>query len=184
MDAEIGRVLDALEDSKFASNTLIVFTADHGDGLARRKLVQKWFLYDEAVRVPLVICPPGDNNRRLDATHVVSGLDIAPTLCDFAGVEAPPRCRGRSLRKLVEGRDSEQREFVVSESNITGRMVRTPEYKLVTYKDDPVDLLFDMKRDPWEMRNLAGEARYADTVANIKELLQDWESRLVPIRHG
>jgi len=59
VDAEIGRVLDALDGSKFASDTLIVFTADHGDGLARRKLISKWFPYDEAIRVPFIVCLPG-----------------------------------------------------------------------------------------------------------------------------
>jgi len=181
VDAEIGRVLDALEDSKFASNTFIVFTGDHGDGLARRRLTSKWFLYDEAARVPMVICPPGGLDRgKVDESHVVSGLDIAPTLCDFAGMEPPPKCRGRSLRPLVEGRSVEWREFVVSEANITGRMLRTPEYKLVAYKGDPIVQLFDMGKDPWEKHNMAGEARHADTLADLKKRLENWESRLEP----
>lgn len=178
-DAEIGRVLDALEDSKFASNTLIVFTSDHGDGLARRKLWQKWFLYDEAVRVPMVVVPPGGADGRLDKSHVVSGLDVAPTLCDYAGIPTITKARGQSMRPLVEGKDT-QREFIVSECNITGRMVRTPEYKLVTYKDDPPDQLFDMRRDPWETRNLAKDARHADRVADLKKLLREWEGKLEP----
>jgi arylsulfatase A-like enzyme len=180
-DAEIGRALDALEDSKFASDTLIVFTADHGDGLARRRLVSKWFPYDEAARVPLVVCSPGaEDGGRIDDAHVVSGLDVAPTLCDFAGIDAPPNARGRSLRPLVEDRSTEWREFVVVESNITGRLVRTPEFKLVTYAGETPDQLFNMKRDPWEKRNLAGEPRYAETVADLKARLEDWESRFEP----
>ena len=179
VDAQLGRILDALEDSKFAKDTLIVFTVDHGDGLARRKLVTKWFTYDEAIRVPMIVCLPGSSGGgKLDKEHVVSGLDVAPTLCDYAGVEVPPDIRGRSLRPLVEGRAQEWREFIVSECNITGRMLRTPEYKLVEYKDDPVFQLFDMRDDPWEMNNLAEEARHAGTLADLRKRLAEWEGRL------
>jgi len=178
-DAQLGRILDALEDSKFANDTLIVFTVDHGDGTAHRKLVTKFFTYDEAIRVPMIVCLPGSSGGgRLDKEHVVSGLDVAPTLCDFAGVEAPPDIRGRSLRPLAEGKSKEWREFVVSECLISGRMLRTPEYKLVAFKDDPVLQLFDMRNDPWEMTNLAEEARHAGTVADLRKRLAEWEGRL------
>ena len=180
VDAELGRIIDALDDSEFSSNTAIVFTSDHGDGLGRRKLVQKWFAYDESSRVPLIICPPGarDGGRR-DTSHLVSGLDMAPTLCDYAGIEAPPHQRGRSIRPLVEGKAGDWREFVVSEMHITGRMVRTPEYKFVAYKGEDVYQLFDMRSDPWEMSNLAAEAKYASLVTDLKKRLDDWESRLI-----
>ena len=174
-DAEIGRVIDALEDSRFASDTLIILTSDHGDGLARRKMVQKWFLYDEAARVPLTVVGPGVERGKIDSAHVVSGLDIPATLCDYAGAAAPPGCRGSSLRPLVEGKPTEWREFAVTEANITGRMVRTPEYKLITYKGESPELLFDMRRDPWEMTNIAGESRYADVVSELNAKLAKWE---------
>ena len=180
VDAELGRILDALEDSKHADNTLIVWTVDHGDGLARRKLVTKFFTYDEAIRVPFVVCRPGvKDGGKIDRAHLVSGLDVAPTLCDFAGVEAPPLARGRSLRPIIEGRTTEWREFIVSECLITGRMLRTPEYKFVSFKDDPVLQLFDMRTDPWELKNLADDARHAGTVSDLRKRLADWESRLV-----
>ncbi|MHB9037683.1 MAG: sulfatase family protein [Armatimonadota bacterium] len=175
VDAEIGRVLDALEDSRFKSDTLVIFTSDHGDGLARRKMVSKWYLYDEAVRVPLVVVPPGGGSEKIDKGHVVSGLDISATLCDYAGAPVPPGCPGKSLRRLTEGKADEWHEFVVSESNITGRMVRTPEYKLITYKDERPELLFDMRRDPLEMTNLAREARYSDVVSDLRTRIGEWE---------
>lgn len=179
VDAEIGRVLDALDASKHADNTLIVWTVDHGDGLARRKLVTKFFTYDEAIRVPMVVCLPGaKDGARIDRTHLVSGLDVAPTLCDFAGIDAPPLARGRSLRPLAEGKSPEWREFIVSECLISGRMLRTPEYKFVAFKDDPVVQLFDMKADPWEMKNLAEDSKHAGTVADLRKRLADWESKL------
>jgi choline-sulfatase len=182
VDAEIGRELDALEDSGLADNTVVFFTSDHGDGMGCHKTVQKGFLYDEAAAVPFVVSWPGKTAEGVqDTTHLVSGLDFAPTLCDFAGIEAPPKARGRSLRPLLEQKPTQWREFLVSESAIRGRMVRTPEWKLITYKDDPVEQLFDMKNDPWETRNLISEAEHAGVVSDLKKRLTEWEGRLEPL---
>ncbi|MHB9036432.1 MAG: sulfatase family protein [Armatimonadota bacterium] len=179
-DAEIGRVLDALEESEFASNTIVVFTADHGDGLARHELVSKMFLYDEAARVPFVIsCPDRIPAGKVDKSHLVSGLDIAPTLCDFADIPTLPKARGLSIKQLLDCRHTDWRDILVSESSVTGRMVRTPEYKLITYHGDTTDQLFDMRADPGETRNLAHESHYSDTVSSLKRSLEHWESKLV-----
>ncbi|MBM4049678.1 MAG: DUF4976 domain-containing protein [Planctomycetes bacterium] len=181
VDAEIGRVLDALEDSGLVENTVVVFSADHGDGMGCHKLVQKMYFYEQAAAVPFVVSWPGHvAEGALDAKHLVSGLDFAPTLCDYAGIEAPPKARGRSLRPLLEGKPTAWREFIVSESAITGRMVRTPEWKLITYKGDPTEQLFDMKNDPWETRNLATEAKHAAVMSDLKKRLADWEGHLEP----
>jgi choline-sulfatase len=139
------------------------------------------FFYEEAVAVPFVVSWPGRIAEGVqDATHLVSGLDLAPTLCDFAGIEAPPKARGRSLRPLLEQKPTEWREFVVSETSIRGRMVRTPEYKLITYKDDPTEQLFDMKADPWETHNLIDDPKRAGVVTDLKKRLSEWESKLEP----
>ena len=99
LDADVGRILKALEASGNAENTIVIMTADHGEGRGRHQNVQKWHPYDEAARVPMIVVPPGAANAgRRDAEHVVSGLDVAPTLCDYAGIEPPPKYRGRSLR--------------------------------------------------------------------------------------
>ena len=182
VDAEIGRALDALEDSGLAENTVIVFTADHGDGMGCHRTVQKGFLYEEAAAVPFIVSCPGRVAEGVqDTTHLVSGLDFAPTLCDYAGIEAPPKARGRSLRPLLEQKPTEWRNFLVSESGITGRMVRAADYKLITYQNDPVEQLFDMKNDPWETKNLAGESRCADVMKDLKKQLEGWEAGLEPL---
>lgn len=179
-DAEIGRVLDALDDAGLADDTLVVLSADHGDGLARHGLTSKMFLYDEAARVPfLVACPGRVQAGARDASHLVSGLDVAPTLCDFAGVEGLPQARGLSLRPLLEGRSGAPwREFLVAETQRAGRMIRTPEYKYIAYKDDPATQLFDLRSDPGELTNLAAEAAHADTVRALAGRLADWERAL------
>jgi len=179
-DGAMGRVLDALEETGLMENTVVIWSADHGDGLGRHSLTSKMFLYEEAVRVPLVVVGPGRlGGGRRDCLHLVSGLDIAPTLCEFAGVEPMPKARGLSLKPLVEGRSPPNwREFLVAETHGTGRMVRTPEYKLITYRGDPVEQLFDLRSDPGETANLAGDPARADLLRALHDRLQEWERRL------
>lgn len=180
VDAEINRVLFALEDAGLAGETLVVLTSDHGDGLARHGLTSKMFLYDEAVRVPFIAAWPGHLQAgKRDGRHLVSGLDIAPTICDMAGVDCMPKARGVSLRPLLEGRDPAQwREFLVSDTQRSGRMVRTPEYKYVAYEKDSVVQLFDMRADPGELKNLAADAAKADVVRSLAGNLAAWEGSL------
>ena len=179
VDAEIGRVLQALEDSGEAENTLVVLTADHGEGRGRHQWTGKNAPYEESVKVPLVLCLPGRAPAGgQDSTHLVSGLDIMPTVCDYAGIKPPDKVRGRSLRPIMEGKPVEWRPCVVAEVQVTGRMLRTADHKYVKFQDDPVEQLFDMKNDPWETKNLAGESRCAAVLEEHRKLLREWESGL------
>jgi len=182
LDADVGRLLDALDESGEADNTIIVFTSDHGEGRGRHLHVQKWYPYDEGALVPMIIACPGRLLANLrDAQHLVSGLDVMSTMCDYAGIQPPADVRGRSLRPLLEGKQTEWREFVVVDTQIIGRTARTADYKYIRYQDDPVDMLFDMKRDPWETKNLYQEAKYADTIKEHRKLLDQWEAHLKPV---
>ena len=180
LDTEISRILQALQDCKHSKDTLIVFTSDHGEGMAHHQMVRKNTLYDEAARVSLIFSWPGHISENItDTTHPVSGLDIMPTLCDYAGIKPPENTRGRSLRPLLEGRPVTTDNFIVTEvSSNTGRMVRSPLFKYITYKDDSVEQLFDMKKDPGETKNLSTSSRYASIMAEHRKRLKDWESRL------
>jgi len=180
LDAEIGRVLQALEDSGYINDTLIAFISDHGEGMGHHQLVRKKSFYDEASRVPLLFSWPGHiSENKTEAFHLVSGLDIMPTLCDYAGIKPPVNMRGRSLRSILEGNVLSWGRTVVTEvSSNTGRMVRTQRYKYITYKDDPVEQLFDMTDDPGETKNLATGSKYASTLSEHRRILKDWEARL------
>ena len=181
-DAEVGRIVNALEDTGLADETLVVFTADHGDGHARHQMISKMYFYDEAAAVPFVVSMPGQVAEGLmDTETLASGLDISPTLCDFAGIPAPPKQRGISLRSVLEGSDRPGREFIVSETFTSGRMVRTPEYKLIRYEGDETDQLFDMQSDPGETENLFGGTAHAEVHADLRQRLADWESHLEPL---
>ncbi|MDH4238088.1 MAG: sulfatase-like hydrolase/transferase [Phycisphaerae bacterium] len=180
LDAEIGRVLRTLEDSGYIDDTLIAFISDHGEGMGHHQMVRKNSFYDEASRVPLLFSWPGHiSENKTEAFHLVSGLDLMPTLCDYAGVKPPVNMRGRSLRSILEGNVLSWGHTVVTEvSSNMGRMVRTQRYKYITYKDDPVEQLFDMIDDPGETKNLATGSKYASTLAEHRRMLKDWEARL------
>jgi arylsulfatase A-like enzyme len=195
VDAEIGRILQALDDTNQTDDTLIVFTSDHGEGLAHHRMVRKDFLYDEAVRVPLVFSwPTHIDGGAVDDSHLVSGLDLMPTVCDFAGIEPPAGVKGISLRPLLEHRHvDEWREFVVADVSSralttgnpahTGRMVRSQRYKYVKYYCDTIEQLFDIESDPGETVNLAQEPAYRGVVESHREMLRQWERSLEPAPH-
>lgn len=190
VDAEIGRVLDALESEGLMEQTVVIFSSDHGDGLGAHRWDQKSVLYEESVRVPLIVSWKGRTNAGLvDTEHLVSnGLDLYPTVCDYVGAEPPEGLLGRSLRGLAEGReDTRWRDHLVSETRFgaeigglgtAGRMVRSARYKYCVYNWGKYrEQLFDLKADPGEMLNLAVEAQYRDVLAEHRKLLAMWTER-------
>jgi len=182
VDADIGRMLDALEDSGHAENTVVVLTADHGDGRGRHSHVQKWYPYEESVKVPMIVsCPGRVAAGVVDNRHLVTGLDVMCTLSDYAGLDAPPHSQGCSLRPLLEEKATVWRDFVSTEHHITGRMLRTEQYKYVRYQGDPIEQLFDMQADPWEMTNLYDDPKLADVVRDHRRMLDAWEASLRPV---
>ena len=182
LDADVGRLLEAVEDSGQAERTIIIFTSDHGDGRGRHSHVAKWYPYEEAAKVPMIACCPERIAAGVrDAGHLVCGLDVMPTFCDFAGIDSPEGLPGRSLRPLLEGKATGWREFVSSEHHITGRMVRSERFKYVHYPGDPVEQLFDMRSDPWETKNLYEDAQFADVLADHRQMLADFQKRLDPV---
>ena len=189
VDAEIGRILSALDDTGQADNTLVVFTSDHGEGMAHHQLVRKDFFYDEAARVPMVLRPPGGISAGAVVTdRLASGLDVVPTFCDYAGIASPPGICGLSLRPLVADHSVSWRRFVVSESSAggqssrdpksTSRMVRSTGYKYIRYNNDGSEQFFDMRKDPGEMVNLAANEAQAGVIEEHRAMLREWESGL------
>ena len=180
VDAEIGIVLEALRDSGLEENTVVIFTSDHGDHDGAHGLTMKRSFYEEAVHVPMIMSHKGVVKEGcVDAEHLVNnGLDLIPTICDYAGIDIPAALKGRSLRALAEGQDGEDwRSFVVSET-VGGRMVRSRRYKYALYcLDSSEEQLFDMEQDPGEMTNVAGEPEYQDVVFEHRNILAEWTTR-------
>jgi len=182
VDRAIGLILDALEEGGWADNTLVIFTSDHGDGCAAHHWAAKNSFYEEPMRVPLIISFPGKVPEGVvDEEHLVSGLDILPTMCDYAGVE-PPLVRGRSLRRIIEEPGAAWRDYLVGELTvgsreepIRGRMVRTARHKYCVYSTGRKrEQLFDMAADPGEMNDLSERTDMRDTVAEHRDMLREW----------
>jgi arylsulfatase A-like enzyme len=180
VDEEIGRVLAAVRDAGIEGNTLIVFTSDHGDHDSAHRLEHKSILYEGAARVPFImsyrgVIPAG----AVDEAHLVSnGLDLLPTLCDYAGIVAPEDLLGASVRPLAEGKAvSSWRDHLVVESQ-NGRMIRTARFKYNVYDSgEHREQLIDLKNDPGEMKNLAYDGRHKAILEQHRELLATWVDR-------
>ena len=205
-DHQIGLILNALERSSFRDDTLIIFMADHGEANGQHRTFQKFALYEESIRVPTIVATLGDRldvgSGRFDREHFVSGVDLLPTVLDYAAVDAPDDVQGRSLRPLLERGASDWPDYAYVESNYWGRAIITGRFKYVTeYRPtepedfippgpDPdalgLEQLFDLDNDPWETKNIASEPEFADAVASCRAKLLEHESRLVrqPLRDG
>jgi len=176
-DAKIAQILDALAASGHAEDTLVIYTSDHGDMDAAHRLEHKSLLYEESARVPFMmswkgVLPEG----RVDDAHFVSnGLDLLPTLCDYAGADLPPGLPGRSVRPVAEGRPpADWPDHVVVECS-NGRMVRTDRYKYTVYEDGANrEILVDLVQDPGEMVNLAAQSGMAEVLNRHRALLAAW----------
>lgn len=178
VDKNIGRILDGLKEAGLEDNTLIIFTSDHGNMDASHKLASKGIFYEESVGVPFImtykgIIPQGQT----DKTHLVStGLDILPTICDYAGVITPEHLLGRSLRSLAEGKPVENWRLYVASENSWTRMIRTRDFKYCVFLTTNEESLVDLKNDPGEMRNIAGDPAFKDILAKHRQLLADWSN--------
>ena len=181
LDAQIGRLLDALAASGHAEDTIVVYAADHGLAVGQHGLLGKQNVYDHSLRVPLIFrgpgIPAGQRREGLCYLH-----DVFPTILDLAGLEIPSGCEGASLAPALTGRDAEMRDCVfgafqrsqsLGSDDSTQRMVRRGNLKLIetrlagrTYRQ-----LFDLADDPLETRNLAGEPAHAAELADMRRVL-------------
>jgi len=177
VDGEIGEILDGLKKAGLEDNTLIIFTSDHGNMDASHRLASKSLPYEQSVGVPFVMKYKGAiPSGQVDGKHLVStGIDILPTICDYAGVETPEHLIGKSLRPVAEGRPVDNwREYVVSE-DARWRMLRTEKYKYTTFSDPTSkESLVDLKKDPGEMRNLVDHPEYKEVLREHRKLLAKW----------
>jgi len=187
VDSEIGKIIQALEAGGYADNTVIVFTSDHGEGMAMHHWNQKQVLYDQVTRVPLIISWKGKTQKRVYSELVSNALDIPVTILDIIGEEKPSSMHGISLLPILDGNSPKPRDFVVSETMFaenekplggTGRMIRTKKYKYCIYDNgENREQLFDMEKDPGEMINLVSDNKFKKELNNHRELLTNWGNK-------
>ena len=180
VDREVGRVYRALQSSPYANNTLFIFTSDHGDGAGFHARTSKGYMEEEAWRVPAIVSWPGriPGNKR-DSEHLVSGVDIAATICDYAGVPPLPKMSiARSWRPLLEGEGVQWRDYVVGETS-AGRLsvaIRDTRYKSIIYEDQTK--LYDLANDPLETRDLVDDLGHAHIVKRHREFFRDYLNKI------
>ena len=168
MDAQIGRILGALEKSGQASNTYVIFTADHGLAVGQHGLMGKQNLYDHSIRMPLVISGP-DIPRGRRVRHMVYQHSLYATTCELARVDLPKSVEFPSLVDLLRGAGGPKHDAMFSYYRHFQRAVRTAEHKLIVYPQAGVTQLFDLTRDPWETNNLAAGK---ESIALKRDLLE------------
>jgi choline-sulfatase len=161
-DREVGRVLEALDETGLREETLVVYGSDHGGSLGAHRNLDYADMYETSIRVPLIVAGPGVREGAAEATPV-STLDVFPTLCEAAGRELPAHTRGTSLWGLVQGRpDAPRPAFTLSEYHGAGFpaslfALRSGRYKFVECVGER-PMLFDLEADPLEMHNLMLES--------------------------
>jgi arylsulfatase A-like enzyme len=177
LDAQVGRILDALKASGQSENTLIVFAADHGLAIGSHGLFGKQNLYEHSMRAPLIIAGPGvPRGRQVDAFTYL--LDIFPTLGDLAHVPPPGGSEGLSLAPVLDGRRATLRDSIFTAYGLVQRAVRDDRWKLLVYPKINKVQLFDLRGDPAELRDLANDPAEAGEVRRLTGLLREWQERL------
>ncbi len=183
VDGQVGQIIRSLEKSGQVENTLVVFTSDHGDMVGAHRWNQKTVFFDEAVRVPLFLSMPGIIEPGTTKQLVNSGIDLFPTLCDFAGIPIPESLPGTSLKP-----EGNKRKYIVAQNHFVqgaevdgqkpepeGRMVRSDRYKYCAYNmGTRREELYDMEKDPGETINQASNPEY-HTILNLhRDYLKEW----------
>lgn len=182
VDADIGKLLEVLDQRHDADETLIVFMADHGDAMGSRWMATKHTtFYDETTHIPLAFAGPGITPSQQPISGLVSTVDLFPTLCDLAGLDISSTTAGRSLRPWLQNRAAESpHPFVVSEWHTEwgftiepGRMIRSERFKYTHYLEGNGEELYDLEQDPLETQSLAHAPEYAEVLEQHRALLRE-----------
>lgn len=184
MDAQVGRVIDALDQLGLADNTIIVFISDHGWLLGEHGQWQKMCLFEESARVPLMISSPTTKVHGKASPRTVELVDLHATLADLCAVQPPQGLEGKSLKPLLENPSAEWSHPAYTQvargpvkegkADTMGRSVRTERWRYTEWNEGRKGVeLYDHDADPHEYQNLSNDPKYAETVAELKRLLHD-----------
>lgn len=190
MDLAVGHIISALRRLGLDDNTIIIWASDHGSFLGAHGLRGKWLMYEESIRIPLIIRDPrqGAGGRRRSVEQMALNIDLAPTMLDFAGVPIPEQMQGKSLAPIVGGSDQTLRDhwyyehFYEHHGNIRPTEgVRTRKWKYVRFpKENPVyEQLFDLSNDPYELKDLARDADHEAMLRRLRRRCDAYRRELM-----
>lgn len=188
MDAQVGRVLNALERLGLADNTIVVFTSDHGYHLGEHGLWQKMSVFEESARVPLIIAAPTTGKRGTVCQDPVGLVDVYPTLTELCGVKMPSKLQGQSLVSMLKDPDATGRGWALSQvmrrskqRRIFGYSLRTRRWRYTEWAEGQQGReLYDHDADPRELMNLAQDPEHRNTVTRLAGRLQQAVSASFP----
>jgi iduronate 2-sulfatase len=178
MDAQVGRVVEALDRLKLADKTIVVMTSDHGYHMYDHGLWQKMSLFENSARVPLIISVPGAKGNGRATRSMAELVDLYPTLADYCGLKAPDYLDGASQRAALDdpAKSVKPASYTqVRHGQMNGYSVRTQRFRYILWDGGAKgEQLFDMEADPAETRNLVGDPQYAAAAKELKALVQKY----------
>ncbi len=173
-DAQLGRVIEALDASGLADETIVVLWSDHGWHLGEKNHWHKMTLWEEATRVPLIVIAPGVTEAGTECASPVSLVDLYPTLNDLCGLPRTPGLDGESLVRLLRNPEAKRSRPVVIEYQRGQCAVRSTDYRYIRYRDGSEEL-YDHRNDPNEWTNLADDPASQAVKSRLAEsVTQDW----------
>lgn len=185
VDDNVDRVLKYLDEQGLAENTIVVYTSDQGFYLGEHGLYDKRFMYEESFRTPMMVRYPKEIKAGTKIDQFVLNLDMAATFLNYAGIAIPSDMQGLSMKNLLNGnklagwRDNVYYHYYEKLYGVTAHYgLRTNRYKLIHFYD-PVDSweLYDLQKDPDEMKNLYGDPKYASLIAELKVQLKQQQMK-------
>ena len=177
MDAQVGRILDALEKTGKAGSTYIFFTADHGLAVGHHGLMGKQNMYDHSVKPPLMVNGPDvPKNKRIDAPVYLQ--DIMPSALELAGIDKPKQVQFKSLMPLIGGRAKGSYDAIYGGYIDLQRMVTADGYKMIYYPKIDKTLLYNLKDDPLEMKNIADDPANARIIRRLRRKLKKLQKQV------
>lgn len=195
LDESVGRVMDYLEENGLSENTVVIYMGDNGFGFGEHGLIDKRHMYEESMRVPLLVWAPGMDFGSHELEEMVQNIDIGPTVMELAGLKTPSQMQGRSFAPLLRGEDISWRDQVFYEyyweyaypqtPTIFG--VRTDRYKYIFNQGVwGINEFYDLQEDPAEVNNLIRSEAHQDTIEGMADAMWTWledtEGMQIPLK--
>ena len=178
-DAQIGRVLDALDRSTRRDNTIIVLWSDHGFHLGEKDHIEKFALWEKSNHIPFIVVAPRVTRPGSRCDRPVDMTGVYPTLLELCGLPADAKCDGRSLVPLLRNPNAKWDQPAVMTYMRANHAVRSDRWRYIRYADGSEEL-YDHHTDPHEWNNLAGDGELADVIAQHRGWLPKTEVKQVP----